>query len=187
MNEIPGLYYKPDILDYGLAADVLEYLDSEPAKWVPVANTHTSRLVQQYGWNYEYGRRGVVSEAAPIPPALYPLLDILRETCNDLGLPGEFNQSIVNNYYPGQGISPHIDHPSFGPVIGCFTLCGSCGVIFEKNWEAKTLRVEPLSLYIMSGDARNYWTHSMPAVKTEVIDGSRKRRSRRVSVTFRNY
>lgn len=40
-------------------------------------------------------------------------------------------------------------------------------------------------LLILSGPARYDWTHEIPARKSDVINGARQPRRRRVSLTFR--
>jgi alkylated DNA repair dioxygenase AlkB len=40
-------------------------------------------------------------------------------------------------------------------------------------------------LLILSGEARYDWTHEIPARKSDVINGARQPRTRRVSLTFR--
>ena len=97
-----------------------------------------------------------------------------------------FEQCIVNNYESGQGINKHIDLDAFGPVIGCFSLGSGCTMRFSLDEERVDIYIEPNSLYVMSGDARSKWTHEMPATKTDLIDGKRVSRNRRVSLTFRS-
>ena len=119
-------------------------------------------------------------------------LDVLNvideQKCRELKLPSEFNQCIINNYYPGQGISKHIDDERYGDVIGCFTLNGGCNMLFEYYGVGRNSieqRVEPNSLYIMSGESRYRWLHSMPQRKSDYVNGKKIKRVRRVSVTFR--
>ena len=40
-------------------------------------------------------------------------------------------------------------------------------------------------LLILSGEARYDWTHEIPAHKSDMINGARQPRTRRVSLTFR--
>ena len=48
------------------------------------------------------------------------------------------------------------------------------------------LQLGPLPRWlVLRGEARYHWRHSIPARKTDVIDGVRVARTRRVSVTFR--
>ena len=97
-----------------------------------------------------------------------------------------FNQCLINNYEPGQGISKHIDLITFGGVIGCFTFGSGSVMTFRRNNEVFNIYVRPNSLYIMSGESRYIWTHEMPSRKSDVVEGKKLLRNRRVSVTFRH-
>ena len=87
---------------------------------------------------------------------------------------------------PSQGINRHTDHNAYGAIIGCFTLGSGATMIFRDGQDKQELYVEPDSLYIMTGDARYKWTHEMPARKSDMVDGTKHIRGRRVSVTFRH-
>ena len=94
----------------------------------------------------------------------------------------------MNEYRPGQGISAHVDcEPCFGPVIASLSLGGSAQMVFRKRstGERRSVILEPAMLLILSGEARYDWTHEIPARKSDVIDGVRQQRTRRVSLTFR--
>jgi len=109
--------------------------------------------------------------------------------CKDIGiLPKnyEFNQIIVNNYESGQGISAHTDVKEYGEIIGCYTI-GSGGTMrfTRKDGNLYDLYVHPNSLYIMSGESRYEWKHEMASKKSDVVDGVKIPRGRRVSITFR--
>ena len=111
--------------------------------------------------------------------------------CSELG---EMDQLTINEYVPGQGISPHVDtHSSFGDVIVSVSL-GS-GAVMNFARASSVLPAEApssLSLYlparsilIMSGEARLAYSHGIPLRKTDSVEGELIRRSRRVSFTFR--
>ena len=186
-NKPLGLYYCPNVIDEKTAKKIIEWLDKNV--WSPLTiKVDTGRLVQQYGARFDYSTYKLMGDVPPIPDELTSLVNILVETCKNLGveLLNTPNQVIVNSYKPGEGISPHTDWKTFGPVIGCFTLVSSGVMEFSKERKPTySLMVEPNSLYIMSGEARHDWKHSMPARKIDVVDGERVSRGRRVSVTFR--
>lgn len=109
----------------------------------------------------------------------------------------DFGQLIINEYYPGQGIAPHIDHiKRFGPIVACISLGSGIVMDFEKITPASagseavvekySIYVKPRSLYFMSGDARYKWKHSIASRKTDVVDAKKIKRGRRVSLTFRS-
>jgi len=183
--EVPGLYYIDNIHEE--TADTITELDTCP--WTPVSNSNHSRQVQHYGFKYNYATGNINEACEPIPAFLKTYKDLLHHICMQLELIDstyEFNQCIVNNYTQGQGISPHIDVKQYGGVIGCFTLGSGATMVFENGAEKREVYVKPNSLYIMSGDARYIWKHSMISRKSDKVDGVRQERGRRVSITFRN-
>jgi alkylated DNA repair protein alkB family protein 8 len=123
------------------------------------------------------------------------------------------NQITVNEYLPGHGISGHIDtHESFEDGVVSLSLGGA--VVMEFVYAAKEERrpppgtnacavlnpelkqnftinksyvvLPPRSLLIMRGEGRYAWTHTIPARRTDFVDGLiRSRPPRRVSVTLR--
>lgn len=111
---ISGLYYIDNINE-----DTKTMLDK--LKWSPITSSKNSRVVQHYGFTYNYRDSNVDQKADPIPEFLIPLQILLKDICLQLEIIKEdytFNQCIVNNYLPGQGISKHIDSRKFGGVIG---------------------------------------------------------------------
>lgn len=97
-----------------------------------------------------------------------------------------FNQCIINNYKEGQGISPHIDYIDYGKVIGCFTLVSGAEMIFTLDDYKYNLYVNSNSLYIMSGESRYKYKHSMSSKLYDIYKNKKIKRSRRISITFRN-
>jgi alkylated DNA repair dioxygenase AlkB len=187
IGEVPGLWYIADIgTDLG---EVITDLDANANEWDPITSAANSRLVQHYGYTYDYLSSRVSKIDRPIPKRIAVLQSILTDTCIQLGLIKDdayFNQCIVNNYLPGQGIGKHIDKEAFGDVIGCFTVGGGTSITFRDGDVSRAVYVQPNSLYIMSGASRHDWTHEIAAKKSDMVQGVKVPRQRRVSVTFRN-
>lgn len=183
--EIPGLYYLDKIpIDTTNTPN-----DLDTCQWIPLSDSANSRLVQHYGYKYNYATNQINEKCNPIPPFLNQYKELLHNICLQLKIIDstyEFNQCIVNNYLQGQGISPHIDVKKYGGVIGCFTLGSGATMVFEHKNEKKEVYVKPNSLYIMSGDARMIWKHSMISRKSDTVDDIKIKRGRRISITFRN-
>ena len=175
-----GLFYHKESID---GTPVIASLDT--LEWKNVTESANSRRYQHYGSSYDYVTRKIVPGAAPIPDFLEPVREHLAEVCRAHGIEDQFNQCIVNDYQPGQGIHKHTDIPAYGPVIGCFTFGSGATMTFRKGEEIFHQYVAPNSLYIMSGESRTAWTHEMPSRKSDVVEGVRVPRARRVSVTFR--
>lgn len=181
---VPGLYYIDDIKED--TTHVIGELDTLP--WVPLTNSKNSRVVQHYGYKYNYVTYNIREKCEELPVFLHVFRDLLTSICRDLNLVDDkytFNQCIINNYYTGQGISPHIDVKGYGGVIGCYTIGSGTTMIFDKGEEKVEVYVKPNSLYIMSGDARYAWRHSMPSRKSDEVEEEKKERGRRISLTFR--
>ena len=205
---VPGLYYIDNIpMD---TSKLLKKLDRLP--WIHVSNNSNSRLVQHYGYKYDYGKRTnrIDLKCDDFPRCIRILADFLEDICLELGITDnkyenkltdksggdtrvpEFNQCIVNNYYTGQGIGPHIDVTSYGKVIGCFSIGSGTIMKFTYRDKSEEIYIRPNSLYIMSGDSRYKWYHSMPARKKDILNNTNgcdpkvMERGRRISITFRN-
>lgn len=154
------------------------FLDS--CEWKSLSESKNSRKVQHYGYIYDYKSGKTTQKTRSIPDEFTFLIDILkRETHRD------FNQVIVNNYDEGQGISAHTDVKEYGEVIGCYTICGGTTMRFTRESDKYELYTKPKSLYIMTGESRYKWKHEMQAKKSDVVDGIRIKRGRRISITFR--
>src|SRR5690348_4653614 len=95
--KIPGLLYRQNYVDSSEEADLVKAIDAEP--W----DTTWKRRRQPYGESYgkhTLGRR-------PIPAWAHALRDRLFA---DRISERPFDQMLVNEYFPGQGISMHRDY-----------------------------------------------------------------------------
>jgi len=177
----PGARAVQESIQPELEEELLAQVDA--SSWRP----DLKRRVQHYGWRYDYRARSVTEDMA-----LGALPDWLAQLAETVGVAFGFkrkpDQVIVNEYLPGQGISAHVDcEPCFGPTIASLSLGGPAAMTFEhrKNGERRSLILQPRMLLILSGKARYDWTHGIPARKSDVINGGRRARTRRVSLTFR--
>ena len=141
--------------------------------------------MQHYGYKYDYKARGITQDLQ-----LEPIPDWLARYCELLATEEVFtrppDQVIINEYLPGQGITPHIDCvPCFGDTIASLSLGSPCVMEFSKGAEKIPVLLEPRSLVVLFGDARYRWKHAIPLRKTDVMDGMKYQRERRLSLTFR--
>lgn len=192
IKSVSGLYYIPNILSYYPNLDytnIVKELDEN--KWEQVTSNMNSRIVQQYGYKYNYNTNNIKDVTTPFIPCLTILKNILEEIVEEI-LPNAnipFNQCIVNNYMTGQGISKHIDNIQYGNTIGCYTIGdidSGATFKFRKDEQVKSIYIEPNSLYIMSGDARYLFSHEMTKAKKDKVNNNIIPRGRRISITFRN-
>src|SRR5919199_337206 len=118
-------------------------------------------------------RRGLVSEAeerALLERLASLRFDPIRERAAELaGLkPDDFVEALVQRYPAGSTIGWHRDAPAFGIVVG-ISLGGPGRLRFQRGkgehrrvWD---LLLEPRSGYVLAGEARSSWQHSIPPTK----------------------
>src|SRR5436190_679875 len=75
---------------------------------------------------------------------------------------------LVTEYQPGAGIGWHRDAPMFDRVVGV-SLASPCRFRFRRG-KGETLETTeftpaPRSAYILDGEARRSWQHSIPGIK----------------------
>jgi len=196
----PGLIIIPDVISEWVEDLLLRKVDKE--KW----DSWLKRRTQQYGYEYHYDTRRQGSEV-PMPVFMRRVrLHIERTIRKNTGLeiPGTahvaddetddwtgkissyFDQSILNEYMPGQGIGKHTDQPNlFTDVIAILCLGSDITMVFEKGSEEMPVRMPKRSLVLMTGAARYSWTHRIDHVKSDKVNGIAVPRKRRVSMTFR--
>lgn len=179
-TSIPGLRYLQNVITPEQQERLIAIIDQQ--SWL----TSLRRRVQHYGYRYDYKSRSVDASQflGPLPEWSLPFLKQLQA---DRIIEHTLDQLIINEYEPGQGISPHIDcRPCFGEVILSLTLGSTCVMEFTRAEEKVALLLEPRSLVIMQGEARHMWKHGIPARKTDQYEGKAWERGRRLSLTFRN-
>lgn len=169
-----GFVFKPDFLTGDEEAGLLAHLNAVEYSAFTMRGVTARRRVKDFGYRYSFDSRAI-SEGPPVPPFLLPL----REKAAALAdvEPDALAEALIIEYQPGATIGWHRDAPPFGIIVG-ISLGSSCtfklrpyGVAGAK---AIAFELPPRSAYVLAGDVRSHWEHSIPAVK-----------SLRYSVTFR--
>jgi DNA oxidative demethylase len=173
-EEPQGLVYEPELLSVDEEAGLLERLESLRFDPIVLHGRAARRTGRHFGLGYDYGSR-TPQPGEPVPDWLLPL----RERAAALAghEPEELVEILVQRYPEGSTIGWHRDAPAFGTVIGV-SLGGSSRLRFQRGkgenrrvWE---VQLEPRSGYVLSGEARRSWEHSIPPTK-----------ELRYSITFR--
>jgi len=177
-EDVQGLTYTPSFLTANEEMDLLRRINAQP--W----STALKRRVQHYGRAYDYQSRALAAHPAE------PLPDWLAALAGRVGAvaPGNprFDQVIVNEYTPGQGISAHVDQPAaFGPVVATVSLGSDVVMDFARGSRTVPVLLERRSLACLDGPARSAWTHGIAARQSDMVHGRRRARGTRVSITFR--
>lgn len=178
---VTGLKYVPEYIDAATEAALIQTIDKQP--WL----SDLKRRVQHYGYKYDYKARSITQDLR-----LGPIPDWLDGLCDRLHADSIFStrpdQVIINEYQPGQGITPHIDCiPCFGDTIASISIGSPCVMEFTHSGSNKKAiqLLEPRSLIVLEGDARYKWQHSIPQRKADSWNGQKFTRGRRISLTFR--
>lgn len=170
-----GFRHTPELITPEEEVELLARIGELPFREFEFHGYKGKRRVVSFGWQYDFTARDL-RKADEIPGFLLELRDLAAQFG---GLePGDLQHILVTEYGSGAGIGWHRDKAVFGIVIG-ISLLSPCVFRFrrrvgERRWERLSLIVEPRSAYLLSGEVRDDWEHSLPPVS-----------SLRYSVTFR--
>ena len=171
-----GFRYQPELLSLEQEREVVERIRGLPLRDFEFQGFVGKRRVMSYGWQYDFNDR-MLRRTDDIPAWLLPLRELAAEFA---GLrPEDLQHALLTEYDVGAAIGWHRDKAMFGEVIGISLLSASRFRLRRKvgsAWERASLIVEPRSAYLLSGESRTDWEHSIPAVD-----------ALRYSVTFRNF
>jgi alkylated DNA repair dioxygenase AlkB len=171
-----GFAYCEDAVSQRDAEALVSIFEALPFKPFEFHGYLGNRRTVSFGWNYDYSGRAL-RKAEPLPDFLLPLRALAGEFA---GVPAvSLEQSTVIEYAPGAGIGWHRDKPDFRDVLA-FSFLAPCNLRFRRKraddkWDRAAITAKPRSLYLLRGEARTEWYHSIPPLK-----------ALRYSVTFRN-
>jgi alkylated DNA repair dioxygenase AlkB len=169
-----GLRYQPEFVSEAGEKELIARVSALPLQPFQFGAFEGKRRVASFGFRYDYTLQRI-QEAEPIPAWLASIARSV-ETFADLPA-GSVRQILCTEYDAGVGIGWHRDKPHFDKIFG-LSLGAPCKFRFRRaagdKWQRFTLTAEPRSLYMMSGESRQIWEHSIPAVE-----------QRRYSITFR--
>lgn len=179
-----GLVYRADFVTAAEEQALVREIERLDLGKVEMRGVVARRRTAHFGWNYHY-ETFELSYGKPIPDFLLGL----RERLSELTAvrPDEFGEALVTEYPPGAPIGWHRDAPAFGIVVG-ISLVSECRMRFRpwphvpaRRGQAKQSQaplpeqtLAPRSAYVLQGDARTRWEHSIPPVA-----------ARRYSITYR--
>jgi alkylated DNA repair dioxygenase AlkB len=175
LDDLPqGFAYHPAVLDEAEEVELVSRLEGLDFSPVTMRGTVARRRAKHFGWVYGY-ESWRITPGPPIPDFLGA---VRRRAAILAGVtPDALVEVLVNAYPAGAGIGWHRDAPQFGVVIGV-SLLGECRLRFQRGRgparQTRAVTIAPRSAYVLNGDARYAWQHSVPPTKTL-----------RYSVTFR--
>ena len=171
---IEGLTYREDAIAAAEEEALVEHLLAADLSPFRFHGWLGNRKTQSFGWRYDF-EDASFSPTDPVPDWLTPL----RETAAAIAEvePGDFVHVLLARYDPGAGIGWHKDRDVFERVVG-FSLVSPATLRFRRRkpggFDRTRVEVAPRSAYLLSGEARWDWEHS-------IAPGDRLR----FSITFR--
>ena len=171
----PGLDFREEFVSPADEAVLLAHVAELPFKPFEFHGWAGNRETVSFGWRYDFNQARV-ERAPPIPDFLLPLR---VRAAQFAGLePAAFEQGLVIRYDVGAGIGWHRDRPVFDRVFG-LSLLSPCVLRFRRRrgtgFERFSLDAAPRSAYLLSGEIRHDWEHSISPMQVK-----------RYSITFRS-
>ncbi len=167
--------YDPQLISEDEEREVVALLDQMEFRAVTMRGQTARRTVRHFGFDYAY-ESWELTPAEPLPSSF----QWLRDRCAELAelASDDLAQTLVSRYPPGATIGWHRDAPMFGPKVVGVSLGSACRLRFQRR-VGETRRVfelelAPRSAYVLGGQSRSAWQHSIPPTK-----------NLRYSITFR--
>jgi alkylated DNA repair dioxygenase AlkB len=171
---IPGLRYRDALIGEAEESALIERLGALDLSPFRFHGWLGNRKTQSFGWRYDF-EDASFAPAEPLPDWLMPLRE---QAAAFAGVaPSDFVHVLLARYDPGAGIGWHRDRDVFEKVVG--VSLGTPAMLRFRQRTASGFRrarveVAPRSAYLLSGEARHDWEHSI-APGTQL----------RFSITFR--
>jgi alkylated DNA repair dioxygenase AlkB len=136
-------------------------IDAAPLAPFQFGQWEGKRLTVHYGSAYDFSRRRL-GEAPPLPDWLIALrAKLAPQVGRD---PAAFEAALLLRYDPGAGIGWHRDRPQYDEVLG-LSLSAPCVLRLrrrvESGFERRSVDLPQRSLYLLSGEVRLEWEHSI--------------------------
>lgn len=174
-NSPEGFRYQTDILSAEEERGLVAQISILPLKEFEFHGYIGKRRTLSFGWHYDFGD-SKLRQTQELPAYLLPLRERAASFVELAAQ--ELPHALVTEYGPGAAIGWHRDKGAFDEVVG-ISLLSPCNFRFrrkaEATWERYSLTVQPRSVYLLRGESRTIWEHSIPGVD-----------ALRYSITFRS-
>ena len=158
---ISGLVTREEFISAAEERDLIAAIDAIGLSPFRFQGWTGKRLTRSFGWRYDFDDASF-TQAEPIPDWLLPLRERAAQFA-ELD-PDEFAHALVVRYDPGAGIGWHRDRPQFDKVVG-ISLGAATTLRFRRRTDGgfrrANLKLEPRSAYLLSGEVRSHWEHSI--------------------------
>lgn len=160
----PGVTYQADVLTLVEERELAAQIGALPLAPFTFQGFIGNRRTASFGWRYDFNGGGF-QKAIPIPERFMPW----RERAASLAgvTPESLEQMLASEYAPGAGIGWHRDRPQFG-IVAAISILAPCRMRFRRKrasgWDRLHTALEPRSGYVLAGEGREVWEHSIPPV-----------------------
>lgn len=158
---LPGLEFREDFITPDEEAELMRHAAALPFAPFQFHGWEGKRETVSFGWRYDFNDAHMHA-APPIPEFLLPLR--VRAAGFARVAPARLEQALVIRYGVGAGIGWHRDRPVFGEVVG-ISLAAPCVLRFRRReargFERFALAASPRSAYLLTGQVRDDWEHSI--------------------------
>jgi alkylated DNA repair dioxygenase AlkB len=165
----PGLEYRDDFISAAEEAALLENITRVEFSNFEMRGVVARRRVAFFGATYDAGD----APARPIPDFLCPLIERAARWAG--AEPHAFAMALINEYRAGAPIGWHRDAPQYDLIAG-ISLSSPCRMRFRpyvspgatrsggRRAATHEILLTPRSGYLMRGESRNAYEHSIPPV-----------------------
>ena len=164
----PGLRFAREFLDDTQARELLELVNGLQLVEARYKDYTARRRVASFGGQFDYDALKL-RDGPAIPSTFAPLI---QRVAAWLGVDSSvFGMLLVAEYRPGTPLGWHRDVPNFESIVGV-SLLGTATMKFRpyphrtgervRTWQ---LQLPPRSIYVIEGDARWNWQHSIAATR----------------------
>lgn len=158
---IPGLATADDLVSPAEEAALIAQIDRAGLTPFRFQQWEGKRLTASFGWVFDF-ETARLDRGQPIPDWLLP---VRARAARFAGLaPNALAHALVIRYDPGAGIGWHRDRPQFDQVVG-LSLGAPAVMRFRRRqgsrFERVGLPLAPRAAYLLSGEARHDWEHSI--------------------------
>lgn len=185
-----GFVYRPNFLTVEEEAELLGYIEDLPLVHGSLGEYTAKRRLINFGWGYDFKNRKIIP-GSPLPPFLRPLQ---RKVAKWLHIPASHvGEALITEYTEGAAIGWHVDSEPCEHIVG-ISLAGwslmRLRPVHPSGYsdasrsrlrgsprmkrDIATHALGPRSAYILQGDSRWFYQHSIPPVE-----------ELRYSITFR--
>jgi alkylated DNA repair dioxygenase AlkB len=167
-NLVNGFTYTDRFLSPDEHKSLLDYMRTFTLHTFLFQGYEAKRKVVSFGYDYNFENRKL-KNGLPIPDGFKPLIE---KVAAYISIPSnDFAELLITEYPVGSVINWHRDAPPFDIIAG-ISLGTDCIFKLRPHEKDKQTRknvisfsVTPGSLYVLQGEAREDWQHSIAPVK----------------------